>query len=197
MKTYFSTLILAVVLFVNFGCGDDAADEAGNLITSGWEKFEAHDYTGAAEDFANAIGADSSRAEAYVGVGWTALKLDQLAIASLSFSVALSLEETDDAYAGKALADLNLDDKASAINDVDAVLTITGNSVNSYTFSHDTTVTQADLLWIKARAHFLLADYAGAQTAVNVLSPSNGLNPESPTYIEELAAAIEALRLNV
>lgn len=179
------------------GCGDEAVDEAAGFISSGWEKFEAHNYTGASEDFASAISADSSKAEAFVGLGWTALKLDELPVASLSFSIAILLEPTDDAFAGKAFADLNLDNQTAAVTSVDAVITISGNSVNTYIFSHDNTITQTDLLWIKARAHFLLAEYAQAQSALDILSPSNGLNPESATYVEDLAAAIEDLRTGV
>lgn len=179
------------------GCGDEAVDEAAAFIESGWEKFESHDYTGASEDFASAISADSSKAEAFVGLGWTALKLDQLPVASLSFSIAILLEPSDDAFAGKAFADLNLDDQAAAVTSVDAVITISDNSVNTYTFLHDLTITETDLLWIKARAHFLLAEYAQAQSALDILSPSNGLNPESSTYVEDLAAAIEGLRTGV
>ncbi len=196
MRTYFSLFITAVWLF-SAGCGDSTTDQAAEFIASGWEKFEAHDYTGAAEDFANAIDADSSKAEAYVGLGWTALKMDQLIIADLAFAYAIELEPSDDAYAGKAFADFNLENHVAAAADVDEVVTIAENAANAYTFSHDPSITQTDLLWIKARAHFLMGQYAGAQTVLNVLSPSNGLNPESSSYIQDLADAIENLRLTV
>ena len=196
MKTYVPLWLVSIIFTLNLGCSG-STDEADALISSGWEKFESHDYTGAATDFADALAADSSRAEAFVGLGWTALKLDQLPVASLSFSIALSLESTDDAYAGKAFADLNLDNKADAVTDVAEVVTISGNTASNYTFIHDNSITQTDLLWIKARAHFLMAEYAEAQTVLNILAPSNGLNPESPTYLQDLAAAIEGLRLNV
>lgn len=196
MKPYFPLLIIVTVVFC-WGCGEDTTQPGAELITSGWEKFEAKDYAAAQVDFLNALGEDSSLAEAYVGLGWSSLKTDQLAVASLAFSTALFYGAEADAYAGKAYADLNLDKQTDAIADVAAVVTITGNTATTYTFSHDDTITQTDLLWIKARAHFLLAQYDQAQIAVNVLSPGNNLNPSSPTYVTELAALIESLRVSV
>lgn len=163
-------------------------------VQSGWTKFSAADFAGAAADFNDAVGLDGNYGEAFTGQGWTRLKLDQLAPAITAFTNALAHGGGNDAHAGKAFAELNSQNHANAVTDVDAVVTITGTTSNSYTFSHDNTITQTDLLWVKARAHFLLGQYAQAQAAVNVLAPSNTLNSGSPTYQQELAALIESLR---
>ncbi|MBX7151993.1 hypothetical protein K1X84_10160, partial [bacterium] len=163
-------------------------------VQSGWTKFSAADFAGAITDFNDAVGLDANYGEAYTGQGWTRLKQDQLAPAITSFTNALAHGGGNDAHAGKAFAELNSQNHANAVTDVDAVVTITGTTASSYTFSHDNTITQTDLLWVKARAHFLLGQYAQAQTVVNVLAPSNTLNPGSPTYQQDLAALIESLR---
>lgn len=168
-----------------------------DLIETGWPKFEAANYAGAAADFAGAITADPNYAECYTGHGWASLKTDNVAGAVTDFASSISLGGGQDARAGKAFADLNSNNQASAITNVDAVVTISGGTASSYTFAHDATVTEKDLLWIKARAHFLLAQYSQAQTVVDILSPSNGLDSNSQTYVEDLAALIESLRSTI
>lgn len=192
-KTVLWPVMLSVSLMVACGGGGDG-DTSTELLNSGWTKFEAGDYSGALSDFNAAISENPDLGEAYTGLGWCNLNLDQLSAALTNFGLALSNGETNDANAGKAFGDLNLGAYGDATDDVDAVVTITGNSATSYVFSHASGINQDDLLWIKARAHFLLGEYSDAQSVLDVLDSDNGLDPLDPSYVEDLANAIELLR---
>jgi hypothetical protein len=163
-------------------------------VQSGWQKFEADDFVGATTDFSDAVTLDTNYADAYMGHGWCLVKLDQLSTALMRLTTAVALNGGSTAYAGKAFADLNLGNHSAAVSDVDSVVTISGGTASAYTFVHDTSITERDLVWIKARAHYLQGQFAEAQIAVNVLAPGNGLDPLSPTYEADLAALIESLR---
>ena len=124
--------------------------------------------------------------------------MDDLISALANFEAALDLDEaSSDAHAGKAFTNLNLESYGHAIESVDAIVTISGGSASTYSFSHDSGVDQDDLLWIKARAHFLLGQYANAHAVVDVLDPINNLDTQSATYLQDLAGAIEDLRILV
>lgn len=161
---------------------------------AGWAKFETADFEGALIEFNGAIALDAAYGDAFLGKGWSLLKGNQLALAITAFTSAVTNGSINDARAGRAIAYLDDQNQAQAITDVNAVVTITSNIASPYTFSHNNTITEKDLLWVKARAHFLLAQYASAQIVVNVLAPNNTLDPQSPTYTTDLAALIESLR---
>lgn len=163
-------------------------------VQTGWQKFEADNFAAAAADFNEAVGLDANYAEAFAGHGWCLLRLDQLTTALGQFASSVGLGGGSTANSGKSIADLNLGNHADAVSAVDAVVTITSGTASPYTFVHDTSITERDLVWIKARAHYLLGQFAQAQIAVDVLAPGNGLDPSSPTYEADLATLIETLR---
>ncbi|MBX7149988.1 hypothetical protein K1X84_00010 [bacterium] len=164
------------------------------VTESGWIKYQAHNYAGAATDFAQAISLDPVYADALLGSGWTNLKTDNLNSALTNFNSAVTHGSTTDGNAGKAFAELNLNNFTNAISAVNAFITITSGTPTSYTFSRDNSINQLDMLWIRARAHYLNADFASAEAMVDILNPSNTLNSASPTYVADLADAIEQLR---
>ncbi len=163
-------------------------------VQSGWLKFEAGHFSMAATDFQDAMTLDGTYAEAFLGHGWSTLRQELLATARTSLNGAISLGLVEDGNAGKAFAELHTGGHTDAVAAVNAVVTITGPTASPYTFVHDTSITETDLLWVRARAHFLLGQYDQAQIVVDVLVPTNTLDPNSPTYIQELADLIESLR---
>lgn len=164
------------------------------VTEAGWVKYQAHNYAGAATDFAQAVSLDPVYADALLGSGWTNLKTDNLNSALTNFNSAVANGSTTDGNAGKAFAELNLNNFVNAINAVNAFITITSGTPTTYTFSRDNTINQLDMLWIKARAHYLNGDFANAEAMVDILNPGNTLNSASPTYVADLADVIEQLR---
>ncbi len=162
-------------------------------VQTGWGQFEADNFAGALASFTSATSLDPSYGDAFLGRGWSELKdtsSASLSAALASLTTAQTLGVGADARAGMAFANLNLGNHTTAIADADAV-------GSPYTFSHDNTITHTDLLWIKARAYFLLGDYASAEAVLDVLAPGNGLDSASPTYITDMADLIESLRGSV
>jgi hypothetical protein len=62
----------------------------------------------------------------------------------------------------------------------------------AYSFSHDTSFDWHDLHLIIAQSHYGLGEFLEAKAHVDSLG-GVALDPESPTFVEDLAAEIERL----
>jgi tetratricopeptide (TPR) repeat protein len=167
------------------------SEEAIGLTSQGWVAFEAKNYSAALALFSQASEKNNLYADAYNGLAWSYARLDSLNKARKYFDVAIGLQfSMIDAYAGRAFVSLAAGNYPEAI---DAVSEVQAIGPPFYVFRHDAEVSMNDLLLVKAQSYFLLQNYTGTFQIVNVLDPTNQLNPSSPTYVEELALEIEYL----
>ena len=169
----------------------DPASEAITLTVQGWNAFEAHNYTLAVSLFKQATQKNDQFADAYNGLGWSYARLDSLTKSLHEFDVALGQQVNFiDAYAGRSFVSLALGDYNEAITAVSAVQK---SGSRFYSFRHDPNVSLNDLLLVKAQSYFLLGNYPSAQVLIDQIDPSNTLDPQSTSYIEDLALEIEHL----
>lgn len=151
-----------------------ACDEAvGPTLEDAWLQFEAKDYEGARTAFETFF---ADTAEAYVGAGWSSLRLYQFSEASGYFSNAATLI---DANAGWSFCLWANGDLNGAIAKADFVLTRS----TAYSFIHDPRVNYQDLHLLKANANYELARYHQSLLAIRQIDAS---------FIQAIAASDSA-----
>jgi tetratricopeptide (TPR) repeat protein len=198
-----AVLLVAVSLLLS-SCGDDGGGPgltAEELNEEGWGSYALGEYSEARGLFQDALGLDPDYPEAQLGLAWTEAQLGNYA-ASVSGhgAVVASGEYVTDAFAGRAAASLELPDFLTAIESADSALTRDPD----YFFSRQPAYDYGDLRLILAQSHFALAHYDSAQEQVDLIDPSNGLDPADPgswavgdtsypTYEAALAVLIELL----
>lgn len=195
IKRYILPVAALVVLSLALGCGDNGGGPeltAEQLTEQGWDKFEDNQFEEAVSEFDQALGKDPEYGEAYNGVGWCCVKIDSLEAAIDAFGQAISNGVISaDPRAGKAIVyrDLEPVDFQMAIDWADSGLAIDSD----YAFTHDDTFDYKDLRLILAQSYYGLSQYDEALAQVDILNPTNTLDPESDTYIEDLLAEIQRL----
>jgi tetratricopeptide (TPR) repeat protein len=185
-------------------CGDDGGGprlSAAELNESGWEDCALGEYNEALSSFEEALSLEDGLVEARLGWAWCKAYLgDYSASVSGYDEVIDSGEFVTDAFAGRAAAALEIPDYAGAIASADSALA----RDPGYRFGRQPAYDFGDLRLILAQSHFALAQYESAQDQVDIIDPSNRLDPESSatwvvggvtysTYEAALAAIIEFL----
>lgn len=170
MKKYF--VFAMGMLWVS--CGED------DPLDVAWSKFRNNDYAGAHQAFAELT---SSRPEAWVGLGWTAMRMDSMPQANVYFANAAS-DSIVDGYAGWAIADWWAGDNAGVVSGAQFVL----RRSPAYVFAHDRTVTARDMQMKEAYAEYRLGNYARvAQIIGSLTGTTPGTGPdELLTELEDL-----------
>lgn len=142
------TLILFCSLLLLYGCGKEkkgGALTAQQLIDQGWVKFSAGNDAGAGGDFNAAIGMDTSKHEAYFGLGWAELRQSHGGMAENAFATYLLKEPNAsnviDAKAGLALAYHAQQKFQDAIIQANTVL----SSAPNWSFSRDNRINYLEL----------------------------------------------------
>ena len=202
MKTKFIILILSLLSF--FSCEDNGGEPeitAEELINSGWIYFETGEYLNAIEDFNSAIAKDASAFEAYSGMGWSQIRLDQIDESQTNFLSAL-----DGNYAGKevlaglAAISLAIEEYTTAIGYAESILNIDPDWI----FEHDNTIDFKDVWFVVAVAYFHEGDFAEVEAAIlkidstySILeNDSNTWGVEGDSYLtyqEAVAAYLQSL----
>jgi tetratricopeptide (TPR) repeat protein len=162
------------------------------LTDRGWSEFEKSEFEEAWQSLQQAIQKDPEYGEAYNAVGWCCAKLDSLEEGLEAFDQAISKGVSSaDPRAGKAVIHRDLDPVSfqSAIDWADSALAVDSNHV----FSHDESFDWKDLRLVLAQSYYGLSRYDKAHAQVDILNPSNSLDRESPSYVEDLLAEIERL----
>lgn len=112
VKTLFLPVLCGAVLFA--GCNPESPtlpEPPGvpGLCDQGWEYYAAGDFTNAMESFQDAIDADVTYPEAYLGAGWTSIHLsDYWVMADNYFYMALQLDQGNQpllAHSGELVQD--------------------------------------------------------------------------------------------
>ena len=169
-----------LAFFLLIGCGgDDSTPVTPTALTTaaayterGWERFEAANYSGALDDFSQAIVLDATYGEAHAGQGWTHLARATSSIfmqtAVTSFASAMDNGENG-AYvlAGRAAANLGAGGASldAAVADALAALAADG----TFVFSHRTSFNADDLRLIQAFARAAQGDFSGALDAADLV----------------------------
>ncbi len=197
MKTFISVACLACLLTA-FGCGGDGgggpSDTAASLTAAGWALFEKGECEAAIIKFDQAVALDATYSDAYNGLGWSNAKLDSLGIALGNFGECLIFNSTlADAYAGCAPVYRDYETEPAHFDSAIAAASQALALEATYSFSHDTSFDWFDLHLIMAQSHYGLGEFLEAKAHVDSLPDHVTLDPESPTFVEDLAAEIERL----
>lgn len=200
-----AALALMLATFTLASCGSDESGgpvvTAAQLNEEGWSRYIMGEYSVARSSFEDALVLESVFVEARLGLAWSNAQLGEYSASVSAFEeVIASGEYVADAFAGRAAASLELPDYEAAIVSADSALARDAG----YTFLRQPAFDYGDLRLILAQSYFALARYDSAQAQVDIMDPSNGLdpgNPETwtiagtahPTYEAALAALIERL----
>ena len=202
MRTKF--IILIIITLSILSCEDNGGEPeatAGDLINSGWVKFEAGEFSSAVSDFNSALSKDASAFEAYSGIGWSQIRLDQIDDAETNYMTALNGN-----YAGKellaGLAAISLvnEEYTTAIGYAESFLNIDPDWV----FEHDNTIDFKDVWFVVAIAYFHEGDFAEVELAILKIDGTYSINEDDSTtwivgtnsynsYQEAVAAYLQSL----
>lgn len=178
MKKIIGSAFIAGWLIVS--CGED------NPLDAAWALFREGKYVEAHAAFTELI--PSEGGQAYVGLGWTALKMDSIPEANAYLNTAIATKDSIlDAVAGNVFAFRVLDMHNACIASVNNVL----KNKPTYVFTHERTVTHHDLNVHKAYSLFDLNRLADCLATVQILDPNFSLSSADSTG--ELLAKLDLL----
>jgi len=148
-------------------------------VTVGWSLFEQSEYDEAKAAFLRATEIDNSAGEAHLGLGWSAVMLNQLSVAEYSFLQAI-LKDADRVDIETGLSGIYLDSQrfSDAVNCVNQVLQMNP----SYQFQHISSIDYLDLLLVSIQSFIRMGEeyFESAQNLLDNIEPSNGLDPSAP-----------------
>ena len=189
---FMSDLTPGVTYYFAVSAVDDAGNEsdrsdtvqavstsAGYATSLGWSAFTAGDYSTALGHFQTARNLEENHAEAYLGLGWCHLFLDEHSNARVEFSLAITNGwATVEPHAGLAVVCREIPDLETAISHALTVVT----SDPDWIFEHMTTIDWRDMRLLLAQCWFRLGEewFDEAQAQVDILDPANGLDPSDP-----------------
>lgn len=180
----------AVLLLFVMGCSHESDDIPTGLPASvdyflgtGWDSFMDGNYSAALADFNEAASRDASETEAYLGIAWCYLRLQQYNLAKSNAQSVLSdviynanipPAELDryraeayaciaSAYQGLYAGDLSFTEQAILF--ADSCLAVDPNFV----FTYDPDVNAQSLVITKANAYFAASDFINAFTTITAL----------------------------
>jgi len=202
MKPKFIYLIIIVTLS-SFSCdnGGEPEGSAADLINSGWVNFEAGDYSTAIINFNSAIAKDASAFEAYSGIGWSQIRLDQIDDAEINYLTALNGNYAGkELLAGLAAISLANEEYTTAIGYAESILNIDPDWV----FEHDNTIDFKDVWFVVAIAYFHEGDFAEVEVAILKIDSTYSISENDSgtwvvdgnsylTYQEAVAAYLQSL----
>jgi tetratricopeptide (TPR) repeat protein len=181
------------------GCGGDGdggngvVDTPASLTAEGWVEFEKGEYEDAIALFNQALGLDVTYAGAYNGLGWSHANLDSLANSLHNFGECIANGMTEaDPYAGSAPVYRDYETEPAHFDSAVASALEALSYDTRYEFSHDATFDWHDLHLILAQSYYGMGDFLSANARVDSLG-GNVQDPDSPTFVEDLAAEIERL----
>lgn len=192
MGKLFPFVLAGLVLF---SCGPTAEEQLtyDQLVTEGWTLFQSAQYDSALSKFIQAGAIDPTGYEAYSGIGWSNLRLDQLSSAASSFqagSTQFNADVSATLFAGWAFV-LNAQKQYSNSNTrADQALGIDPNWIFEHGLSYD----KDHVHVLKAENYFALGDYTLSLTAVKAVNPSFSADVTNSTGQAQLAAEIERLK---
>ncbi len=153
----------------------------------GWALFEEKKYPEAVTEFTDRI---SDGNEAYVGLGWSSLKMDSIQDADDYFNQ-IATDSLADAYAGWMTVKWVQRDYVKVIEYGDVVL----SKDEFYLFSHDNTANNEDILLHQAYAYYAMRNLSSCISKLRQVDSnfSGGIN--DPDIEQKILNAFTALGL--
>jgi tetratricopeptide (TPR) repeat protein len=173
------------------GCGGGSSPSAyDDLMAAGWTSFQQGEFDDAVGSFGQARAKDPGRTEAYTGLGWARLKLDDQSTAGDEFEAGDAAGDVPaDHYGGWAFLLGALGDFAGSNTRIQSALGLDA----TWEFTYDPAVNSMDLHLLAAQNHFLLGDFAASLLSVQAIEPSFVANVATAEGRIALGHEIEAL----
>ncbi len=184
-------LIKYLVLGSLMSCG---AAATGDPLADAWVKFVAQDYAGAQQGFQDLVATQTS--DAYAGLGWVAIRTDDLAQADVYFGLSISSGDSvslvvayTTAMAGWSFVGWQRGDYAQSIERADFVL----RTVPDFIFQYDNNVTKNGLILTQAHDYFHLGDEVNCIERIQELDAAFNPSAVDPNITSILLNKLDAL----
>lgn len=162
MKKQVNWLIAVIFVSIAVGCGEDTPLDAA------WLKFSDGDYAGAHAEFS--VLTESEGAGAYVGLGWTALRMDSLPESDRYFSLVAN-DSILEAYAGWAILAWLQGQHTLCIERTEFVFRNAGG-YETYVFPYDPKITYQDLLVHEGFSYYHNQNFFECINTIQRIDPS-------------------------
>ena len=185
-------LIMAIAGWLAISCSEKTESVTyADDIADGADALSSLQYAEAITFFNAAIEKNPDRPEAYAGLGWAYLRMDNIDSSASAFALGITKESPGaDMYAGYAFL-LNTDKEYAASNTrVATALSLSAQWTLTYGLGLD----YKDLYLLKAENHFALGEYTQSLNAVKVIESSFSANVATAEGIAQLANKIESLK---
>lgn len=167
------SIFVLPLLYLMMACGED------DPLDAAWQKFEDKAYPQAHTAFTNLISSKGSAA--YVGLGWTTLRMDSLQASDRYFALAKE-DSLVDGYAGWSFGLWALERYSQSLEAASFAL----RKKPRYVFVHDETVTNRDLILHQAYGYFHLGQYAACIEKIRFFDPSFPLDATPQQILQKL-----------
>lgn len=176
--------LIAAIMLVQIGsCGNT------NPLEAGWSKFGAGDYPGAYAEFSSLVSTEGSGA--YVGLGWTAMKMDSLAASDTYFGLA-SGDSLLEGFAGWSILAWLQGQHVLCIDRAEYVFRNAGG-YSAYVFPYDPTITYQDLLLHEAFSYYHVLNFSECINTIQKMDPSFSVALNNPQLQNILLAKLQSL----
>ena len=192
ITTYlFAFLTLFSLSSCSSGGDEPSPPTAPELVAQGWQSYVSKDYQSALDKFTQAIGLDGGFVDAYNGAGWAQAKLNRLSNSLTSFTTGHGKDSTNlEINAGMAIVLSAQHNYAQSALHATAVIT----AQPGWSFSHDATLSTADLHLLLAEDYFAMANYSSSLAEVKLLNSTFDADILTVAGKTLLAQEIERLR---
>ena len=169
-------------------------------VQAGWSDYIAGKYESAAGHFESALTQDAGAYDAYNGLGWSCFRQGEFTQAIDYFQFLTPLRGIEpalaaDAYAGLAAIYMTQNEDVNAVLSAWEVLSIAGES---YTFSHDPSITVEDIHALAARCLYNIEEYFLSQVEINAIDPLfPPLSPIFSTTVVETVTAVDSVDIEM
>lgn len=163
--------------------------DEGSPLEAGWSKFGEGDYVGAHAEFVSLV--ESEGSTAYVGLGWTAMKMDSLPEADAYFALAAG-DSLPEGYAGWSIAAWLLEQHTQCIERAEFVFRSAG-SYDSYVFPYDPSITYHDLLLHEGFSYYHNQNFFECINTIQRLDPAFSVALNNTDLQTILLARLQAL----
>ena len=189
------SVITLLGLIILTGCRKKILPATDDYSEYGWAVIDDGDYTNALTQFQDALALDPENPDAYNGIGWIFVKMNEPDSAINYFTTGLGLavpgtQQQLEIYTGRAYSYHASNQYLSSIDDCNEVLA----ADSAFVFSRDTTITANTVATLLAANYFGVGDYTNALLAVQVVDAAFEVDVNTDAGLAQLAEKIEALR---
>jgi hypothetical protein len=173
-------LIYAALLLLLLACDQINEPERTYdiIINEAWTKFESKSYTDSYTLFTEASSKDLTKYMAYAGMGWSQIKLKNLAKAKIDLQNNKRTEENADIYATLGfLLNAQAINDTSFFNQSNVNLNKANTLNNNWSFAHTLNISKNHLKILEAQNYFQLGKYSASKTAIQTVV-GNTFNPD-------------------